>query len=34
MTQAEEKENIISLPLQERTIAIALKHIFDQIKVL
>lgn len=28
---ANEKESILSLPLQERTVAVALKHIFDRI---
>jgi hypothetical protein len=32
MTTNDEKENIISLPLQERAVAVALKHVFDQIK--
>ena len=29
---SDEKENILNLPLAERTVAVALKHIFDQIK--
>jgi hypothetical protein len=32
MSMAEERENIMQLPLPERTIAVALKHIFDEIK--
>jgi hypothetical protein len=32
MSGADEKENITQLPIQEKTVAVALKHIFDQIK--
>lgn len=32
MSIAEEKDNIMQLPLPERTVAVALKHIFDEIK--
>jgi hypothetical protein len=34
MTTTDEKENIMSLPLQERAVAVALKHLFDEIKQL
>ena len=29
---SEEKESIMALPLAERVVAVALKHVFDQIK--
>lgn len=34
MSTNDEKENIIALPLAERAVAIALKHVFDQIKLI
>lgn len=34
MDAANEKESLIALPLQERAVAVALKHIFDKIKEL
>ena len=30
----DEKKNIMELPMQERVVAVALKHVFDQIKQL
>lgn len=34
MSTNDEKENIIALPLAERAVAVALKHVFDQIKLI
>lgn len=34
MSTNDEKENILALPLPERAVAIALKHVFDQIKLI
>lgn len=32
MSAQEEKENLLTLPLPERSVAVALKHIFDQVR--
>ena len=34
MSAQEEKDSILQLPLPERTVAVALKHIFDQIRAI
>lgn len=34
MANVDEKDGIILLPIKERTVAVALKHIFDKIKKL
>lgn len=34
MSAGDEKQLYLDLPLQERTIAVALKHVFDKIKKL
>jgi hypothetical protein len=34
MSEVDEKQLYLELPLPERTIAVALKHVFDQIKKL
>ena len=34
MSTNDEKENIIALPLAERAVAVALKYVFDQIKLI
>ncbi len=32
MSVGEERENMMQLPLAERMVAVALKHVFDEIK--
>lgn len=32
MSNQEEKDNIVMLPPQERVVAVALKHLFDEIR--